>query len=173
MPDADHYELVDGKLINTWSSGWASWTMSIVTGELLNYVMDKKLGIALASTAQYQCFPDDANRIRKPDVSFISRGRIPASFFTDDFILIPPDLAVEVVSDHDRYEIVNVKVQEYLRAGVRLVWVLDPETKSICVHRQSRNRSRLEVSDELSGEEVLPGFSVAVTALFPPLPGKW
>lgn len=82
------------------------------------------------------------------------------------FLRIAPDLAVEVVSPNDTVYEVDEKVEELLAAGVRLVWVLNPETRIVEVHRLDGTVSKLHVADELSGEDVLPGFTCPVAELF-------
>ncbi len=71
-----------------------------------------------------------------------------------------------MISPNDLYGEVEEKVDEYLLAGVRLVWVIDPQTKSIRIHRANRTVEDLNVTDELSGEDVVPGFRCRVADLF-------
>ena len=80
---------------------------------------------------------------------------------------IAPDLAVEVTSPTDTVYELEEKVEEYLRAGVRLVWVIHPEVHAIQVIRGDGSGYRLRAGDELSGEEVVPGFRCPVASLFP------
>jgi Uma2 family endonuclease len=80
---------------------------------------------------------------------------------------IPPDLAVEVVSPNDHYSRVQGKVREYLRVGVRMIWVVDPQDSSVTVYRSQRQVQILFENDVLDGEEVVPGFSCPVAQLFP------
>jgi Uma2 family endonuclease len=77
-----------------------------------------------------------------------------------------PDLAVEVISPNDTYEEVEVKLNEYLVAGVRLVWVISPESKTIVVRRPDKTAAWLDMTDTLSGEGVVPGFSCPVASVF-------
>jgi Uma2 family endonuclease len=81
-------------------------------------------------------------------------------------IAIAPDLAVESVSPNDTYEEVEVKVGEYLRAGVRLVWVISPETRTLLVRRPDKTATTLDTTDTLGGEGVIPGFTCLVGDLF-------
>ena len=76
-------------------------------------------------------------------------------------------MAIEVVSPRDLAWEVDEKVDEYLRAGIRLVWVVFPDTKTIHVYRSDQEMRRLTESDQLTGEDVLPGFSYDVSELFP------
>ena len=94
----------------------------------------------------------------KPDVSFIRVGRLKPDLM-EGHVPIPPDLAVEVVSPNDYFREVQDKVGEYLRAGVRLVWVLEPSSRTILVYWADGTGETLNESGRLSGEAVLPGFS--------------
>lgn len=81
--------------------------------------------------------------------------------------MIPPDLIVEVVSPNERAGDVETKVGEYLEAGVRLVWVAYPDTKSVHVHTHAGSGVILGPKATIDGGDVLPGFSALVAALFP------
>ena len=81
-----------------------------------------------------------------------------------------PVLAVEVLSPSDKMSQVNEKVADYLRAGVKVVWLADPELKTVTVYRPDRNHVVLKAVDELTGGEALPGFTCKVGDFFQ-LPG--
>jgi Uma2 family endonuclease len=104
--------------------------------------------------------------VRYPDGSFIRRGRLPDDKPPKGHIRIAPDIALEVVSPNDAAEAIQIKIDEYLRAGVRLVWVVYPSTRQIFVHRPDSSVSRLTAADELTGEDVLPGLSCRVADFF-------
>ncbi len=82
------------------------------------------------------------------------------------FMPIAPDLVVEVVSPHDRYSDVRLKIDTYLEYDVRLVWVLEPRRRTVTIHRPNGTTTVLAGKDALDGEDVLPGFQVSVAALF-------
>jgi Uma2 family endonuclease len=104
--------------------------------------------------------------VRAPEVAFVARKRIPAEGVPEGFWLFAPDLAVEVISPSDRFDDVLAKVQDYLHAGTRLVWVLHPRTTAAMVYRANGAVQLLQGHDELSGEDVLPGFRCRVQELF-------
>jgi Uma2 family endonuclease len=108
----------------------------------------------------------DPDTVRAPDTAFVSKERILAHGKPEKFWEGAPDLAVEVVSPNDRFDDVIEKVQEYLAAGARLVWVALPRTKSVMVHRPNGEGKLLREGEELSGEEVLPGFVCPVSQIF-------
>jgi len=166
MPDSVDFELVDGELVRR-NMGLQS---SLIGGELYrrmsNFSHESGGGWTLPADASYQCFPDDPDKVRKPDVSYIRRERLSLDQFPRGHARIFPDLAAEVVSPNDLFEEVMVKVEEYLAAGVRLVWVLDPFARRIHVFRADGTGTILRADDELSGEDVLPGFHCRVGDLF-------
>ncbi len=166
MPDGDRFELVGGELVER-NMGYES---SVVGGRLYrllsNHCADHQLGEPAPADASYQCFPDDPDKVRKPDVSLVLAGRLPAGVLPRGHCRVAPDLAVEVVSPNDAFSDVEAKVGEYLAAGVRLVWVIDPPTRVVLVYRPDGTGARLRDGDELSGEDVVPGFRCRVGDLF-------
>ena len=168
MPDGKDYELVDGELVERNVSALSSWVAGQVFLRLGNHVMANALGTVWPADNGFQCFPDAPGKVRKPDASFIGRERFAPGQLADGYVRIAPDLAVEVISPNDLAGEVEQKVEEYLAAGVPLVWVADPTTRTVRVHRGDGSAARLRAGDELSGEAVIPGFRCAVRDLFPP-----
>jgi len=168
MPDGEHYELVDGLLVERAMSLLAS-RVEVTLGRMLDgYCVANGLGWVLGPSCGYLCFPWKPRRVRRPDLSFIRQGRLPKEpQWSEGYVTIPPDLAVEVTSPSDAVYDLEEKVEEYLRAGVRLIWVIHPEVQAIEVMRGDGSVSRLRAGDELSGEDVMPGFRCAVVSLFP------
>lgn len=171
-------EIVNGELLER-AMGWESeWIGVNLLGLLWSHCQQTQCGWVNGANAGYQCFrqavPDDPHRVRKPDVSFIARERLRREEMPTGHCDIVPDLVAEVISPNDLYYEVNEKVDEYLRAGVRLVWMLDPCTRSIRVHRADGSLQDLHVSDELTGELVVTGFRSTVRAIFdvPVTPAK-
>lgn len=164
MSDEKDLELIDGQL-ETKNVGFDScWIAMNLVGFLVPYCRQMKLGWVLGPDAGYQCFPDDPQKVRKPDVSFISLQKLQPEHSPMGFIPIAPDLAVEVVSPNDSVEEVDNKVDEYLSAGVRLVWVIIPATGKVQVHNSAGGQVLLS-QDELSGEDVIPGFKLKIADL--------
>ncbi len=169
MPDGDRYELVDGELLELDMSNESSWVAGEIHARIRNHVKEHHLGWAFPDNTSYQCFPWEENRVRKPDASFIAKDRLPNGPLPVGHCRVVPDLAVEVVSPHDLYFDVEAKVLEYLRAGVRVVWVVTPSTRTVMVHRaETASPSHLTDDAELTGDPVLPGFRCRVGDLFPP-----
>jgi Uma2 family endonuclease len=168
MPDAEHYELVEGVPVQRTMSLLAS-RVEITLGRILDlHCLQDELGWVIGPACGYRCFPWKPRPVRRPDVSFIERGRLPSEAqWYEGSVTIPPDLAVEVTSPSDEVYELEEKVEEYLRAGVRLIWVIHPEVRVIQVIHGDGSGYRLRVGDELSGEEVVPGFRCPVVSLFP------
>jgi Uma2 family endonuclease len=158
-PDRGRYELVHGHLVEVPVGNLANrvaFQLMVRLGEHCNRTGQ---GEGFSSEQYYHCFGDDYHA-RKPDASVIRRERLPADWASGGSFPIPPDLAVEVISINDVAGNVEAKVEEYLDAGVRLVWVIYPETRTAMVYRADGSTTRLHAEHELSGENVLPGFQV-------------
>jgi Uma2 family endonuclease len=128
---------------------------------------DNDQGMGWPADTGCQFLPNSPNTVRKPDVLFVRKSRIPADWQSQAYLRIAPDLLAEVISPNDLAYDVDEKVLEYLRAGVRLVWVINPETRTVRVHRADGSFAWLSEGDTLSGEDILPGFSCPVRELFP------
>ena len=114
---------------------------------------------------------DWVSRVREPDVSFISRERVEAHNAEhgpdDGSWWLAPDLAVEIISPTDRYKDIEEKIAEYLRFGVRLVWLLNPHRRTVHVYTADNPGGLLlDENATLSGDPVVPGWSIAVKDIF-------
>ena len=167
MPEGGHYELIDGELKERRVSLLSNLVVAEITAILRNHCRSQYLGWILAAERGYQCFPWKPGRVRRSDVSFIRADRMSKERLSEGFCSIAPDVAVEVVSPNDRIWKLNQKVDDYLRAGVKLVWVVHPDIHAVQVFRADGSGSWLRASDELSGEDVIPGFRWRVEAFFP------
>ncbi|HEU5116690.1 MAG TPA: Uma2 family endonuclease, partial [Isosphaeraceae bacterium] len=167
LADGDRYELVDGDLVERPVSKTSSLIAMMVGRKIGNHCDSTGSAWIFGPDLGCRCFPDDPDRVRKPDVSVVLKPRMPADQLEGGFLTIAPDLAVEVISPNDLAEDVERKIMEYLSAGVRLVWVVYPSTRSVHVFRADGSTTAVRESDRLDGGEVLPGFSVAVADLFP------
>jgi Uma2 family endonuclease len=166
MRDSDNYELVDGQLVERYSGGWASYVAGQTFGLLHEFCMAHHLGWVFPGGATYHCFPDAPATVRRPSVSLVLLGRFPKEELPEGHILIAPDLAAEVVSPLDKVYELDRRVAEYLRAGVRLVWVVNPKACTVRICRPDGSGTTLQAANELTGEDVLPGFRCRVADLF-------
>jgi Uma2 family endonuclease len=167
MPDGDRYELVNGQLVERNMSTLACFVAGIIYHHFASYCFGERAGWPFPEGTTYQCFPGDPNRVRKANVSvFQWQRRTIEEFRTEGHCRLAPDLVVEVVSPNDEVYEVAEKVQEWLAAGVRLVWVVNPLHRTVEVHRGTGAGTILRASDELTGEDVVPGFRCRVGELF-------
>ncbi len=172
LPDHRNYELVDGELEEIKVSNLSVWVAGRVFTRLEAHCEKSGVGEAFGADAYYECFPDRPKHARKPDVSFIRAERLPPGWLADGYFTIWPDLAVEVISPGDSAYKVDEKIREFLEAGVRLVWQINPEERIILIHRPDVTVTKLNDTGTLSGEDVVPGFLCSVAELFPPKPAK-
>src|SRR6266567_4550493 len=100
----------------------------------------------------------DPDTVRAPDVAFVRRERVPPAD-TTGYAELAPDLVVEVLSPGDRPGEVLAKVADWLSAGTRLVWVVDPLRRLARVYRHDGTETIVTSEESLDGEDVLPGFS--------------
>lgn len=154
--DGFKYELVDGEIRRMSPAGW--WhglVCARLTARLLEFVTARKLGFVAT------CDPGvrlPQGNVRAPDIGFVARGRFEDDRVPAGFSSVIPDLAVEILSPDDRPRLVLDKIGEFLEAGVRLVWVIDPEGRRATRYRSITDVRTLGAEDELEGEDVLPGF---------------
>lgn len=167
MPhDGCRYELVAGELRKMAPAGWEHGDIGgQLEGLLWQHVRKHRLGkVFLAETGFL--LASDPDTVRAPDIAFIRKERIPRDRPRAAFWPGAPDLAVEVVSPGDTFSEVVEKVQEWLDAGAMMVWVVDPKRHSVTVYGAPSDIRVLSENDELSGEEVVPGFRCAVREIF-------
>lgn len=157
-------ELVDGVLVEK-TMGFGEATLALVIGRfLLEFIDAHDLGVATGADGFIHLFPD---MIRIPDVAFVSWARLPGQEMPK--VPVPelvPDLVVEVLSKGNTKEEMDRKRKDYLRAGVRLLWYVDPATRTASVFRADGSHLLLDQSQSLDGEDVLAGFSLSLPDLF-------
>ena len=114
--------------------------------------------------------PDTAFRIganeRLPGVAFVAADRIPPEGEPEGIWPFAPDLAVEILSPTDLHEKVSGKIREYFAAGVRQVWLLSPEYKTVTIYQSPTQVRMLTEEDELITDETVPGFRCRLRELF-------
>ena len=104
--------------------------------------------------------------VRKPDLTFVRKGRLKGGHPDDGWLTTVPDLVVEVVSPKDRVEDLEIKLDDYREAGIPLIWVIYPGTRRAHVLGAGRARAELGPDGVLDGEDILPGFTCALSDLF-------
>jgi Uma2 family endonuclease len=109
---------------------------------------------------------ENPDTVRIPDIAFIAEERTMGGKSPKGYWPITPDLAVEIVSPFDQVGDIEAKIADYLRAGVRLVWVVYPGTQTVVVYRSLTDVRILTAADLLTGAYVIPGFSHPVAEIF-------
>jgi Uma2 family endonuclease len=162
------YELVDGVLVEK-VMGLMESALGIEIGtRVANCVNQSDLGIVAGADGTLEIMP---RLVRIPDVSFISWNQLPKREYPAEPIpMLYPDLAVEVPSEANTAEEMRRKVREYFFAGTRLVWLVDPDTRTVRVYTAPEEPTVLTEADTLDGGEVLPGFSLSLKQLFARVP---
>lgn len=165
MPDDDYrYELVRGRLIRMSPVGFRHGDITgAVLALLRHHAKERRLGTVGPEIGFVLARNPDT--VRAPDVAFIRRDRVPAR---DDrgFFKGPPDLAVEVLSPDDRPSEIRDKTAEYLSHGTPVVAIVDPDARTVAVHRRGAAPLMLTMDDALDLDDVLPGFRCAVREIF-------
>ena len=166
MPEGDRYELIDGIPKEKPMGAESDEIGGLLLTRLNNFIRPGKLGRAYPSQTGFQCFPNKSKQVRMPDTAFVSAGRLPNDRSPEGYITVAPDIAAEVVSPNETYEEVETKVAEYRAAGVKLIWIISPKSRTVLIRRLDGTCAELDETGTLSGETVLPGFTCAVAELF-------
>jgi Uma2 family endonuclease len=163
-PNKRLFELIDGVLVEKAVGTREAIFAHFIGRRVGDFVEENDLGVTAGADAPFRL---RLGLIRIPDLSFISWERIPGDEFPDDAIAgLIPDLAVEVLSESNTEAEIELKLDEYFRAGVRLAWIVDPKRLTATIYT-SRSRSRLIGPDgELLGGKVLPDFRLRLRDVF-------
>ena len=159
-------ELIRGVLGETMASGREHGEITAyLTAQLVVFVQPRKLGRVTASDSGV-LLARDPDTVREPGVAFFSTERAPPGERVTGYAATPPDLVAEVASARGTRAAFHDKARMWLGHGVRLVWVLHPDTRTADVHRADGPESTLAGGDALDGEDVLPGFACGLAAIF-------
>jgi Uma2 family endonuclease len=164
-PDDWQEELVRGEIVVTPPPGFSHGISQVKISRLLyNWAEQGNRGrITAESGLRTETDPDS---VRGPDVAFWSAERLPLEIVPQVYPDVAADLCIEIRSPGDRRGAIDEKVREYLTAGVRVVWVVDPAARTVTVYRQPDAGEVLDAAAILTDEEVLPGFSCRVGEFF-------
>ncbi len=163
------YELVKGELLEMPPTGGEHGEIDAgLIGFMALHIRKNKLGRIYGAETAF-VLNAESRTVRAPDIAFVAAGRLPVGPSTKSAVPIPPDLAVEIVSPSDSLIEVEEKVNQYLEAGVRLVWVINPRRHEIYIYRTGSNqRTTLGITDELDGEDVIKDFKLKISEIFEP-----
>lgn len=169
LPEENEHrvELVRGRLVREPLPGAKhGWLTGDLVWRLASHVREHHLGLVVTETGFL--LNDEPPTVRGPDVAFIADTNLPPGEVQAGFWTVAPDLAVEVVSPSNRASEISEKVLEYLAAGTRAVWVVDPVTRSVSTYGTRSEIHLLTGEDTLEGADVLPGFRLRISELFEP-----
>lgn len=167
MPSGEHrYELVRGELqMMSPTGGEHGEVVAELTWLLVGFIKHKRLGKVLGAETGY-LLERNPDTVLAPDISYVARDRVPATGIPKKFVLIPPDLAVEVLSPGDFLAKAKKKAEAWLSHGAREVWLVDPQRRTVSIYRPSEPPVVLAEHDSLISD-LLPGFSCRVGEIFP------
>ncbi len=166
------YELIDGRLREKGMGAESSEVQCQLSFLLKLWVRSTMLGKVYESECMYRCFPNHPDRVRKPDVSYVRLDRLPEGRSPRGILELVPDFAAEVLSPNDKAVDVFEKLADYRAAGISVVWVLNPDLRTVEVRTADGSIQEFREGDELIGDPVLPGFRVRVEDLFPTPPAS-
>jgi Uma2 family endonuclease len=157
-------ELVRGRVVREPRPGAQHARLQVRLGRFLDeFVERESLGWVLGDVGYV--LANDPPTVLGPDLSFVATGRLPGNP-TSELPRLAPYLAVEIISPSNRYMAMQAKVLAYLGAGVRMVWVIDPRSRTVTEHRSGLEARLLGEADELDGADVLPAFRLPLRRLF-------
>ena len=166
MPTDAPWELWEGELREVPGAGMeASAIADWISALLWMFVKPRDIGVVTGADGGY-ILAHDPDTVVVPDVAFVRWERLPHRVRPKGYCPVPPDLAVEVRSPSDSPGDVAKKMERYRRAGVPLVWWVDPERRIVTVYRQGKLVAERRDGDVLDGEDVLPGFRLPVGDVF-------
>lgn len=168
IPEEDAYrvELVRGRVVREpRPAALHAWVLGKLSMRLWMHVDDGRLGHVFTDVGVR--LPTDPPSVRGPDLAFVAADKLPAGPPARGFLEVIPDLCVEVVSPSNTWAGIQEKVLDYLDAGVRQVWVIHPDRRTVTVYASRDSIRVLGEGDELDGADVLPGLRVQTAELFP------
>jgi len=162
------YELIDGTLVEKGMGHKESVVAVELLRVLANFVAEKDLGYCTTADDLVRVMP---KLIRGPDASFVSWKTRPQRVVPQEQISTQvPDLAVEILSPSNTQAEMQIKLKEYFLGGVKLVWIIDPETRTAEAYTAPDAKTAIPATGALDGGDVLPGFRLPLAKLFEKFP---
>lgn len=159
------HELIRGVLHRMKPAGGRHGEVGFLAGLRLGvYVTERRLGRMYTSDTGF-VLARDPDVVVMPDVAFVRADRLPPEEEREGFMPLAPDLVIEVLSPTDRMTNVQEKIDLYLAAGTRLLWLIEPRRRGATVHRPGRPPVTLNENDVLDGEDVVPGFRLSINEI--------
>jgi len=164
--EADLYELVEGRIKPMSPTGFAHGQYEVNFAQRLQrFVEQQKTGKVVTGEVGIY-IRRDPDTIRAADVAYISNERLAQRQKKKGYLDVAPEIVVEIMSPDDNWSEVMQKMREYFSIGVKLIWVADPEAKTIYAYRSMTEVREFKMGEALTADEMLAGFSVPVAELF-------
>jgi Uma2 family endonuclease len=157
-------ELVDGILLEK-TVGWRESFLALYLARVIDeFIRPGNLGIVLGADGTIQI---KLALVRIPDVAYIGWDRFPGRRLPKEAVpLVVPNLAAEVLSKSNTRKEMKIKRKEYFKAGVELVWEVNPKKRTVAVYTSPTEFTTLTIDETLDGGTVLPGFQLPLKDLF-------
>jgi Uma2 family endonuclease len=164
--DGKRYELIDGELREMPPTVNWHGEVEINLGTLLNiHVRPQRLGRVSCGEVLY-IVRRNPDRVRAADIAFLRQDRVPSLEARQHIMEVIPDLVVEILSKSDTIEEINAKIDDWLHAGVQMLWVVDPFRRTVTIYRPGLDPVLLGERATLEGDPVVPGFRCSVAEIF-------
>lgn len=164
-PDDVRSELVRGRLVREPRPAAPHGYVQVeLSRRLADFVADGDLGFVLTDVGVV--VTEEPPTVRGPDVLFLAHETLGGPL-PEGFLEIAPDLAVEIVSPGNSASHIQEKALEYLDAGSRMVWVVDPTLRTATVYRSRRDVEIVSAGEDLDGAEILPGLRIPLAEILP------
>ncbi|CAN5451040.1 hypothetical protein BH11PLA2_BH11PLA2_28590 [soil metagenome] len=161
------YELFDGELVEKRSmSNLATWVAGELYLKLNEWNRTARIGVVLPPESEFACFPERPRDMRKPDGAFVVRdpdGFVP----TSEKYKFAPELVIEILSPSNTMGDMFDRFSDYFSAGTKLIWLIDPERRFAQVYYPNFSSIKVSEHEPLSGEKILPGFTMPLTEILP------
>ena len=168
--DGMRYELWDGELIEMSPAegehGWLSADYARLIG---TFVVAHELGEVFDSSTGFW-LGENPDSVVAPDIAFVRENRLPPDGTWKGFFRFAPDLAVEVVSPSERGPGIAAKIARYLAAGTALVVVVTARHRRLTLHRADQPPLELNIEDDFTCDDLIPGLRIPVAAIFRRVP---
>lgn len=163
--DDGRCELVEGEPRERVSPNFAHFRLTGRLGIEVGSFVDEH-GLGVFGPELSILFATDPDTLLIPDLAFVRTDRVPPENEQTGLAKVVPDLAIEVLSPDNTAQEMDEKIQIYLRAGVRLVWIVNPKRRSVTVYAADGTVRSVLPGGVLDGGDVLPGFALPVDRIF-------
>jgi Uma2 family endonuclease len=166
LDDGKRYELIDGELREIAPTvNWHGEVESNLVIRLGGHVQAHALGRVSCGEVLY-IIRRNPDRVRAADIAFIRQDRVPPLAARQHIMEVIPDLVAEILSKNDTVEEISDKIDDWLAAGVPMLWIVDPFRRTVTTYRSGRDPVLLGEHGTLEGDPVVPGFRCPVAEIF-------